>query len=168
MTTARHCIIVTWGVLFTTFFTLTGIALTRSMLDALWDAHQRRIEDGQICSRLFHRNLMSVLDKKRMAQAWQEHLETSNSTLQKAIMEDYHTTFYKVPDRSIDFEKMSRAVKELAQRKASPDDFMIALRKCVTDQAFFDQQNRKRMWSTYWNEPERRQKWVNHFGHALE
>lgn len=170
---AQQYVVLAWATLMVTFGVVTLVAMSRAVIEARSVAQERRKREGRICQRLFHRHMISALDKKLIAQGWYRHHNTYTRGLEKEIMVDYYNTFYQVPDKSIDYATLGPMMKGLAKGLRSDPtlnlfmDFMITLRKCVHDDHYFNAPKRKKLWHAYWKKPKHKKIWQHHFGSNL-
>ena len=141
--------------LFVVFLSLLTVALVRYAEEERRIAQSKREYEGHVCNRLFHRNLISALDKKTINRGWFFALNKYKKQAQKKesmIMKDYWRTFYTIPDDRIDFPRLTARMKGMVKDLKENGDrdlvvyFMHILRDCVDDDAYFDAPRRKRVW----------------------
>lgn len=128
------------------------VAVARFAEEERQIAQGKRELDGHVCNRLFHRNLITALDKKTINRGWfyanRKHVSPGP---ERAIMMDYWKTFYRVQDKHIDYPLLTSRMKGLVKDlKENGDrdlvvDFMKILRECVDDDAYFNDA-RIRLW----------------------
>lgn len=127
--------------------------LQESKLLALYNKRKK----GRICGRLYHKSLITALDRKTLNRGWFVSRQCPEYGLQNDMIEEYYQHFHEIPDEKVDFEAAAARVKDLVRdiRENGDRDITIDIlhicKDCVdTEEWLASDPKRKRLWDIFW------------------